>query len=137
MGGLKEKELPALLFTEHHQSHAASAFFPSPFGKAAVLCLDGVGKWATSSVWLGDGSSLTPQREIDFPRLNSILNAQQCTPRDVYTGFSCHCHSARFGRMAKLTMTPLHPHLPPAIDFEAFNQIPCLHNISSVLLRCY
>src|SRR5262245_10412757 len=41
-----------LFFTEHHESHAASAFFPSPFQKAAVLCLDGVGEWATTSAWL-------------------------------------------------------------------------------------
>ena len=46
LGGLKTSELPTLLFAEHHQSHAASAFFPSPFEKAAVLCLDGVGEWA-------------------------------------------------------------------------------------------
>jgi carbamoyltransferase len=53
LGVMTVKELPALLFAEHHQSHAASAFFPSPFEKAAVLCLDGVGEWATTSVWLG------------------------------------------------------------------------------------
>ena len=61
LGGLDEKDLPMLMFTQHHQSHAASAFFPSPFERAAVLCLDGVGEWATSSVWLGDGNQLTPQ----------------------------------------------------------------------------
>ncbi len=44
---------PPLLFNTHHKSHAASAFYPSPFEEAAVLCLDGVGEWATSSVWLG------------------------------------------------------------------------------------
>ena len=49
LAGLKEKELPQLMFTEHHQSHAASAFFPSPYQNAAVMCLDGVGEWATSS----------------------------------------------------------------------------------------
>ena len=44
LANIKEKELPSLLFNEHHQSHAASAFYPSPFEKAAVLCLDGVGE---------------------------------------------------------------------------------------------
>ena len=73
LSGLKEKDLPSLLFTEHHGSHAASAFYPSPFRKAAVLCLDGVGEWATSSVWLGDGNQLTPQWEIDFPHSLGLL----------------------------------------------------------------
>jgi carbamoyltransferase len=53
--GMPRKALPPLLFTEHHQSHAASAFFPSPFERAVVMCLDGVGEWATSSVWRGNG----------------------------------------------------------------------------------
>ncbi|MEK7990949.1 MAG: carbamoyltransferase [Thiotrichaceae bacterium] len=67
------KIIPKLLFTEHHQSHAASAYFPSPFDKAAVLCLDGVGEWATTSVWLGEGNRLTPQWEIDFPHSLGLL----------------------------------------------------------------
>ena len=49
-------ELPPLVFGEHHESHAASAFFPSPFDEAAVLCMDGVGEWATTSAWLGRGN---------------------------------------------------------------------------------
>ena len=47
LGEMKIKSLPPLLFTEHHQAHAASAYYPSPFSRAAVLCLDGVGEWAT------------------------------------------------------------------------------------------
>ncbi|MFT5770102.1 MAG: carbamoyltransferase, partial [Lysobacterales bacterium] len=66
-----------------HQSHAASAFFPSPFEKAAVLCLDGVGEWATSSVWLGDGNKLTAQWEIDFPHSLGLLYSAFT----YYTGF--------------------------------------------------
>lgn len=62
-----------LLFTEHHQAHAASAFFPSPFSRAAVLCMDGVGEWATSSVWLGEENRLTPEWEIDFPHSLGML----------------------------------------------------------------
>ena len=60
LGDLKKNELPDLLFSEHHQSHAASAFFPSPFEKAVVLCLDGVGEWATTTAWLGEGKTLKP-----------------------------------------------------------------------------
>jgi carbamoyltransferase len=73
IGALQEKELPNLLFTEHHHSHAASAFYPSPFQKAAVLCLDGVGEWATSSVWLGEGNKLTPQWQMNFPHSLGLL----------------------------------------------------------------
>jgi len=67
------KELPPLRFAEHHQSHAASAFFPSPFERAAVLCLDGVGEWASTSVWLGEGNQVTPKWEIDFPHSLGLL----------------------------------------------------------------
>lgn len=65
--------LPPLLFTEHHQAHAASAFYPSPFQRAGVLCLDGVGEWATTSVWLGDNNQLIPQWQIDFPHSLGLL----------------------------------------------------------------
>ncbi|MCU7919614.1 MAG: carbamoyltransferase [Candidatus Thiodiazotropha sp. (ex Epidulcina cf. delphinae)] len=73
IGQCDVKELPQLLFTGHHQSHAASAFFPSPYEKAAVICMDGVGEWATTSVWLGEGNRLTPQWEIDFPHSLGLL----------------------------------------------------------------
>jgi carbamoyltransferase len=73
LSGLPQKQLPALLFNDHHRSHAASAFYPSPFEKAAVLCLDGVGEWATTSVWFGDGEQITPQWEIDFPHSLGLL----------------------------------------------------------------
>jgi carbamoyltransferase len=62
-----------LLFTEHHQSHAASAFFPSPFSDAVVLSMDGVGEWATTSVSIGQGASLEPVREIHFPHSLGLL----------------------------------------------------------------
>jgi carbamoyltransferase len=83
LGAIKEKALPPLLFTEHHQSHAASAFFPSPFDNAVVMCLDGVGEWATSSVWRGSGNSLTPLWEIDFPHSLGLLYSAFT----YYTGF--------------------------------------------------
>ena len=73
LAGCKPKDLPPLLFAEHHQSHAASAFFFSPYERAAVLCLDGVGEWATTSTWLGNGASLEPLWEIDFPHSLGLL----------------------------------------------------------------
>ncbi len=73
LGDCTVKALPRLLFTDHHHSHAASAFFPSPFERAAVLCMDGVGEWATTSVWCGDGNTLTPEWEIDFPHSLGML----------------------------------------------------------------
>lgn len=62
-----------LLFGEHHQSHAASAFFPSPFEEAAVLTLDGVGEWATTSLAIGRGNNLEIMREIHFPHSLGLL----------------------------------------------------------------
>jgi carbamoyltransferase len=73
VGNCPAKAIPPMLFTEHHQAHAASAFFPSPFERAAVLCLDGVGEWATSSLWLGEGNRLDPQWQIDFPHSLGLL----------------------------------------------------------------
>lgn len=79
----KVVDLPKLFFTEHHQSHAASAFYPSPFDSAAVLCLDGVGEWATTSAWLGKGPELKALWEIDFPHSLGLLYSAFT----YYTGF--------------------------------------------------
>lgn len=81
--GMKQSELPQLLFGEHHESHAASAFYPSPYDKAVVLCMDGVGEWATTSAWLGEGNSLTPLWEIPFPHSLGLLYSAFT----YYTGF--------------------------------------------------
>ena len=62
-----------LLFAEHHQSHAASAFYPSPFQEALVLTLDGVGEWATTSVGIGRGNELEMVRELHFPHSLGLL----------------------------------------------------------------
>lgn len=62
-----------LLFAEHHLSHAASAFYPSPFEKAAVLTMDGVGEWATTSAAIGDGNRLEIFQEIHFPHSLGLL----------------------------------------------------------------
>jgi carbamoyltransferase len=74
LSGEQEKSgLPPILFGEHHESHAASAFYPSPYQKAAVLCVDGVGEWATTSAWLGEGNRLVPLWEIHFPHSLGLL----------------------------------------------------------------
>ena len=73
LGNCKTKQLPQLLFAGHHQSHAASAFFPSPFDRAAVLCMDGVGEWATTTTWLGEENRVKPLWQIDFPHSLGLL----------------------------------------------------------------
>jgi carbamoyltransferase len=72
-----------LLFTEHHLSHAASAFFPSPFEKAVVLTMDGVGEWATTSAAIGEGNKLEIFQEIHFPHSLGLLYSALT----YYTGF--------------------------------------------------
>jgi carbamoyltransferase len=72
-----------LLFSEHHLSHAASAFFPSPFEEAAVLTMDGVGEWTTTSVATGKGNQLNILREIHFPHSLGLLYSAIT----YYTGF--------------------------------------------------
>ncbi|HEV8658546.1 MAG TPA: carbamoyltransferase N-terminal domain-containing protein, partial [Thermoanaerobaculia bacterium] len=72
-----------ILFTQHHESHAASAFYPSPFEEAAIICFDGVGEWATTTVWTGKGNRITPHREIRFPHSLGLLYSAFT----YYTGF--------------------------------------------------
>jgi len=62
-----------LLFSEHHLSHAASAFFPSPYQKAAILTIDGVGEWCTASIGQGDGNKISILKEMDFPHSVGLL----------------------------------------------------------------
>ncbi len=67
-------EIPGeILFAQHHESHAASAFYPSPFQEAAVVSLDGVGEWATSTIGVGEGNDLRLLREIRFPHSLGLL----------------------------------------------------------------
>ncbi|MDF1587601.1 MAG: carbamoyltransferase [Gammaproteobacteria bacterium] len=80
---LDSNKLPPLLFNSHHKSHAASAFYPSPFEQAAVVCLDGVGEWATTSVWLGQANKLEHKWEINFPHSLGLLYSAFT----YYTGF--------------------------------------------------
>jgi carbamoyltransferase len=76
-----DKPLPELLFSEHHLSHASAAFYPSPFENAAVLCMDGVGEWATSSSWHGTYNQLSHLWEISFPHSLGLL----------YSAFTYYC----------------------------------------------
>src|SRR2546425_11014203 len=70
-----------LLYAEHHESHAASAFFPSPFDEAAILTLDGVGEWATASYGYGRGNRITLTHEMRFPHSLGLL----------YSAFTYYC----------------------------------------------
>jgi carbamoyltransferase len=72
-----------LLYAEHHESHAASAFYPSPFDKAAILTIDGVGEWATASIGVGKGKDLELLQEIHFPHSLGLLYSAFT----YYTGF--------------------------------------------------
>jgi carbamoyltransferase len=83
LGTRKFEEENRLLFSEHHLSHAASAFFPSPFQEAAVLTMDGVGEWATTSLAIGKGNQLQVIKEIHFPHSIGLLYSALT----YYTGF--------------------------------------------------
>ncbi len=81
--GLQGKYKGKYIFLEHHQSHAASAFFPSPFDEAAILTLDGVGEWATGSLAVGRGNKIEMLRELHFPHSLGLLYSAFT----YYTGF--------------------------------------------------
>ncbi len=70
-----------LVFTEHHESHAASAFFPSPFEEAAILTLDGVGEWSTTAIGVGEGNRIDLTHHIPFPHSLGLL----------YSAFTSYC----------------------------------------------
>lgn len=87
--GLKEvgpydKKKVKILFPEHHLSHAASAFFPSPYEKAAILTIDGVGEWCTASIGLGEGNKIRIIKELEFPHSVGLLYSAFT----YYTGFT-------------------------------------------------
>jgi carbamoyltransferase len=79
--GAEKIPLPPFFFPEHHLSHAASAFFPSPFEEAAVVTLDGVGEWTTTSLAHGRGNTITVLRELHFPHSLGLL----------YSAFTAYC----------------------------------------------
>tara|TARA_R110002111_G_scaffold227346_1_gene288822 strand:- start:46194 stop:48032 length:1839 start_codon:yes stop_codon:yes gene_type:complete len=79
--GLHQQYKKRIIFIEHHESHAASAFFPSPFEEAAFLTVDGVGEWATASYGTGVGNRIEIQRELHFPHSPGLL----------YSAFTYYC----------------------------------------------
>ncbi|EFL34001.1 carbamoyltransferase [Streptomyces viridochromogenes DSM 40736] len=81
LAGLGRGRVPEVRVLRHHRSHAASAFLPSPYESAAVLCVDGVGEWATTSLWHGRGGSLTNLAELRFPHSLGLL----------YSAFTYYC----------------------------------------------
>ena len=78
LGGQYKKRI---VFTEHHEAHAASAFFPSPFESAAIVTLDGVGEWATASIGIGEGNRIRLTHELHFPHSIGLL----------YSAFTYYC----------------------------------------------
>jgi len=76
-----DKKKVKLLFPEHHLSHAASAFYPSAWEKAAILTIDGVGEWATASICMGEGNKITVLKELDFPHSLGLF----------YSAFTYYC----------------------------------------------
>ena len=77
----KPPYIPKLLFSEHHKSHASAAFYPSPFDESLILCMDGVGEWATTSAWIGINNEIKPLWEISFPHSLGLL----------YSAFTYYC----------------------------------------------
>ena len=79
--GLDKRYDGPIIFTEHHESHAASAFFPSPFEAAAILTMDGVGEWATASIGRGEGNRIELLKDLRFPHSIGLL----------YSAFTYYC----------------------------------------------
>lgn len=102
---------PRMLFPEHHLSHAASAFFPSPFEEAAILTLDGVGEWATSTIGHGTGNGIQILRELDFPHSLGLF----------YSAFTYYCgFKVNSGEYKLMGLAPYG--LPGAGQTEQFKQ---------------
>ena len=80
-GGLSDKTQAPLLFMDHHESHAASAFFPSPYEEAAILTLDGVGEWTTTAWGVGRGNTIELRQQMQFPHSLGLL----------YSAFTYYC----------------------------------------------
>ncbi len=81
--GLQNQYSGPIYFTQHHESHAASAFFPSPYEEAAFICFDGVGEWATTTWGVGKGNNITIKQQIEFPHSLGLLYSAFT----YYTGF--------------------------------------------------
>ncbi len=99
-----------LLFPEHHLSHAASAFYPSPFEEAAILTIDGVGEWSTASIGRGSGNSIKILRELDFPHSLGLL----------YSAFTYYCgFRVNSGEYKLMGLAPYgHPDSEQVLSFK-------------------
>ncbi|MFN0204519.1 MAG: carbamoyltransferase [Bacteroidia bacterium] len=106
-----DKKKVKLLFPEHHLSHAASAFYPSPFEEAAVLTIDGVGEWATASICHGKGKNLTILKELKFPHSLGLLYSAFT----YFTGFKVNSGEYKLMGLAPYG-NPTSPNLPKYID---------------------
>ncbi|BBY41977.1 carbamoyltransferase family protein [Mycolicibacterium celeriflavum] len=112
-----------LYFTEHHESHAASAFYPSPFESAAVLTMDGVGEWATASIGRGDGNQLQIHREMRFPHSVGLL----------YSAFTYFCgFRVNSGEYKLMGLAPYGE--PAYVDLITDNLVD-IHNDGSIELN--
>ncbi|NQU31700.1 MAG: carbamoyltransferase [Bacteroidetes bacterium] len=103
-------EKKPLLFPEHHLSHAASAFYPSPFKKAAILTIDGVGEWATTTIGYGEGHEISILKELHFPHSLGLLYSAFT----YYTGFRVNS-----GEYKLMGLAPYgNPNSPQTIDIK-------------------
>ena len=101
-----DRKKAKLLFPEHHLSHAASAFYPSKYEKAAILTIDGVGEWATASICLGEGNKITVLRELDFPHSLGLL----------YSAFTYFCgFKVNSGEYKLMGLAPYGNHGSPEV----------------------
>jgi carbamoyltransferase len=102
-----DKSKIKLLFPEHHLSHAASAFYPSPYERAAILTLDGVGEWATASIGVGEGNNITILKELDFPHSLGLL----------YSAFTYFCgFKVNSGEYKLMGLAPYGNHNSPEVQ---------------------
>jgi carbamoyltransferase len=102
-------------FRDHHATHAASAFFASPFARAAVLCVDGVGEAASTSLWRGDGSALEPLESIEFPHSLGLLYAALT----AYLGFEVNDGEAKVMGLAAYGQPRLRGEFERLLQLEA------------------
>ena len=121
-----------LLFCEHHLSHAASAFYPSPFERAAVLTLDGVGEWTTTAAAIGDGNELAIHKEIHFPHSLGLFYSAFT----YYTGFKVNSGEYKLMGLAPYG-TPRYAKLirDNLIDLKAGRVVPAQSRLFQLLHR--
>lgn len=101
-----DRKKAKLLFPEHHLSHGASAFYPSPYDRAAILTIDGVGEWATASICLGEGNKVTILKELDFPHSLGLL----------YSAFTYFCgFKVNSGEYKLMGLAPYGNHGSPEV----------------------